>query len=168
MFGFENVLMQVTNATIPVVTETSLIDQISAVATQISVLVTIIGGIVTYAITNFRKVRKEELTDRDKQLLELSKQVQMGFQKGIETIGQNKELAKVLYETNLSEAQRKEIEAKLKPLLEEADTRLQTANEQAALIKAQAVKTFGQAGDVDQDPTIPRESPSISQKLRKV
>ena len=165
---FEQLLMQITNATIPVVTETSLFDQISAVATQISVLVTIIGGIATYAITTYRKATKTELTERDKQLMELSKQVQMGFQKGVETIGQNKELAKVLYEANLSEDQRKQIEDKLKPILKEADERLQKANEQAALIKAQAVKTFGPAGDVDQDPTIPRESPSVSQKLRKV
>lgn len=159
--------MQVTNATVVAVPEATLFDQIGAAATQISILVTTIGGIVTYAITNFRKVRKEELTERDKQMMEIAKQVQMGFQKGAETIGQNKELAKVLYEANLSEEQRKQIEDKLKPLLAEADTRLQTANEQAALIKAKAVQMFGPDADVDQDKTIPRESPSISNKLRK-
>jgi hypothetical protein len=161
--------MQVTNATVPVVVnETTLFDQINAVATQISVLVTIIGGIVTYAITNYRKATNKQLTERDKQMLELSKQIQMGFQKGVETIGSNKELAKTLYEMNLSTEQRKQIEEKIQPILAEADTRLQTANEQAALIKAKAVSMFGQEADVDQDKTIPRESPSISAKLRKV
>jgi hypothetical protein len=161
--------MQVTNATVPVVVnETTLFDQINAVATQISVLVTIIGGIVTYAITNYRKATNKQLTERDKQMLELSKQIQMGFQKGVETIGSNKELAKTLYEMNLSAEQRKQIEEKIQPILAEADTRLQTANEQAALIKAKAVSMFGQEADVDQDKTIPRESPSISAKLRKV
>jgi hypothetical protein len=151
-----------------IVTAPNLFDQINAVATQISVLVTIIGGIVTYAITNFRKAKKEDLTERDKQMLEMSKQIQMGFQKGVETIGSNKELANTLYEMNLSPEQRKKIEEKLTPLLKEADTRLQVANEQAALIKAKAVSMFGPEADVDQDKTIPRESPSISQKLRKV
>jgi hypothetical protein len=62
--------MQVTNATVPVVVnETTLFDQINAVATQISVLVTIIGGIVTYAITNYRKATNKQLTERDNQIL---------------------------------------------------------------------------------------------------
>lgn len=161
--------MQITNATVPVVVEpTNLIDQISAVATQISVLVTIIGGIATYAITTFRKATKSQLTERDKQMMELAKQIQMGFQKGAETIGQNKEVAKILYEANLSEEQRMKIQEKLSPILTEADTRLQVANEQAALIKAKAVQMFGPEADVDQDKTIPRESPSISAHLRKV
>lgn len=161
--------MQITNATVPVVVEpTSLIDQINAVATQISLLVTIVGGIVTYAITTYRKATKQQLTERDKQMMEMTKQIQMGFQKGVETIGQNKELAKVLYDANLSEEQRMRIQEKLSPILAEADTRLQTANEQAALIKAKAVEMFGPEADVDQDKTIPRESPSISAKLRKV
>lgn len=162
--------MQITNATVPVVaaTEVSIFDQIAAVATQISVLVTIIGGIVTYAITTYRKATKSQLTERDQRMMELSKQVQMGFQKGAETIGQNKELARILYEANLSEEQRMRIQERLTPILAEADTRLQTANEQAALIKAKAVQMFGPEADVDQDKTIPRESPSISQKLRKV
>lgn len=162
--------MQVVNSTIPAVAVPTqdIFTQINQLAGTISVLVTTIGSFATYIIIKWRSVRKEELTERDKQILELAKDVQMGFQKGVETIGQTKEVAKILYESQTTEEQRKQVQEKLSPVLADADARLQKANEQAALIKAKAVQMFGPAGDVDLDPTIPRESPSISAKLRKV
>lgn len=177
MLGFEDLLMQIVNnvttvppaatTAIPVPT-TDVFDQINALASTISLLVTTVGGFATYIIIKWRSVRKEELTVRDKQMLELAKDIQMGFQKGVETIGQTKEVAKILYESQTTDEQRKKVQEQLSPVLADVDARLQKANEQAALVKTKAVQMFGPAADVDQDPTIPRESPSISQKLRKV
>lgn len=168
MLEFGSILMQVTNATVPVVAETSAIDQFSATLTSLSALISVIIGIITYAITQFRKVKKEELTERDKWIMEAMKGVQLTAQKSAETIGQNKDIIKSIYETNIPEEYKKEIEKKVTPMLQETDERLQKANEQALMIKARAVQIFGEKGDVDKDPTIPRESPSVSQKLRKV
>lgn len=168
MLEFGSILMQVTNATVPVVAETTVIDQFSATLTSVSALISVIIGIITYAITQFRKVKKEELTERDKWIMEAMKGVQLTAQKSAETIGQNKDIIKSIYETNIPEEYKKEIEKKVTPMLQETDERLQKANEQALMIKARAVQIFGEKGDVDKDPTIPRESPSVSQKLRKV
>ncbi len=165
LFGFETLLKSVVET---VQADPTILDKVIAIGTQLSVLITIVGGIVTYIVTNWRKVRKEELSERDKRMLEMAKQVQMGFQKGVETIGQNREVLNAIYETNISEEDRKKIEEKIGPILAETNSRLQKANEQAALIKAQAIQWFGPAADVDQDPTIPRESAGISAKLRKV
>lgn len=167
---FENLLMQVVNGTIPAVAvpPADIFSQINQLAGTISVLVTTIGSFATYIIIKWRSVRKEELTERDKQMLELAKDIQMGFQKGVETIGQTKEVAKILYESQTTEEQRKKVQEQLSPILAEADARLQVANEQAALVKAKAIQMFGPNADVDQDKAIPRESPSISQKLRHV
>jgi hypothetical protein len=52
------------------------------------------------------------------------------------------------------------------PALRETDQRLAAANQQAAMIKAKAVEIFGEAGDVDNDTTVPREDAAISLKLR--
>lgn len=155
MLGLESLLMQV-----------GLVEQINATATTASLLISTLSGIVIYVITNIRKVRKEELTERDKWIMEGFKGVQMVAQKSAESIGSNKEIINMLYKANLSAEQRLEIESAVKPYLEQTDARLKAANEQAAMIKALAVKIFGTAGDVDQDATIPRESVSISQKLR--
>lgn len=160
-------LMQIANATVPVVTETSVIDQFSATLTSVSALISVVIGIATYAITQFRKVKKEELTERDKWIMEAMKGVQLTAQKSAETIGQNKDIIKTIYETNIPEEYKKEIEKKVTPMLRETDERLQKANEQASMIKARAVQIFGEKGDVDKDPTIPREGPDISLKLRK-
>jgi hypothetical protein len=157
VFGFEQLLMQ-----------SEVIDQLSATITSISALISIVIGIVTYAITQFRKVKKEELTERDKWIMEAMKGVQLTAQKSAETIGQNKDIIKAIYETNIPVEYKKKIEEKVTPMLQETDERLQKANEQALMIKARAVQIFGEKGDVDKDATIPRESPSISQKLRKV
>ncbi len=138
LFGFETLLKSVVET---VQADPTILDKVIAIGTQLSVLITIVGGIVTY---------------------------QMGFQKGVETIGQNREVLNAIYETNISEEDRKKIEEKIGPILAETNSRLQKANEQAALIKAQAIQWFGPAADVDQDPTIPRESAGISAKLRKV
>ena len=163
---FEQLLLQITNATVPVVAAPNVIDQFSATLTSMSALISIIIGIVTYAITQFRKVKKEELTERDKWIMEAMKGVQLTAQKSAETIGQNKDIIKTIYETNIPDEYKKEIEKKVTPMLQEADERLKAANEQAALIKGRATQIFGEKGDVDKDPTIPRESPSVSQKLR--
>jgi hypothetical protein len=157
VFGFEQLLMQ-----------SEVIDQLSSTITSISALISIVIGIITYAITQFRKVKKEELTERDKWIMEAMKGVQLTAQKSAETIGQNKDIIKAIYETNIPAEYKKQIEEKVTPMLAETDERLQKANEQALMIKARAVQIFGEKGDVDKDGTIPRESPSISQKLRKV
>jgi hypothetical protein len=163
MLGFEQILMQV-------VTQQSsdVIDQIATTATAVAGLVTILGGIVTYAITKYRSVRKEQLTERDKWLLEGLKASQITAQKGAEQIGQSKEVIKAIYELNVPESQRKEIQEKLGPLLAETNERLKAANEQAVMIKAKTVQIFGEAGDVDKDTTVPREAKEISTKLRGV
>lgn len=155
MFGLETLLLQ-----------TGIVEQINATATTASLLISTLSGIVIYVITNIRKVRKEELTERDKWIMEGFKGVQMVAQKSAETIGSNKELINTLYKANLSPEQQIEIESKIGPLLAQADARLKAANEQAAMIKALTVKIFGNAGDVDLDPTIPREAATISQQLR--
>lgn len=167
---FDSLLMQVVNGTVPAIPlpPADIFDQINALAGTISVLVTTVGSFATYIIIKWKSVRKEELTERDKQMLELAKDIQMGFQKGVETIGQTKEVARILYQSQTTEEQRKAVQEQLAPVLADAEARLQKANEQAALVKAKAVQMFGPAGDVDLDPTIPRESKSISDKLRHV
>lgn len=157
LLGFESLLMQ-----------SEVVDQFSATLTSLSALISVIIGIITYAITQYRKVKKEELTERDKWIMEAMKGVQLTAQKSAETIGQNKDIIKSIYETNIPDEYKKEIEKKVTPMLKETDERLQKANEQASMIKARAVQIFGEKGDVDKDPTIPRESPSVSEKLRKV
>ena len=146
--------------------QVGLVEQINATATTASLLISTLSGIVIYVITNIRKVRKEELTERDKWIMETFKGVQMVAQKSAETIGSNKEIINILYKANLTPEQRIEIESAVNPYLAQADARLKAANEQAAMVKALATKIFGTAGDVDQDPTIPRESAAISQSLR--
>ena len=167
MFGFEDMLMQAAanNATV-VIPATDIIDQASATVASLAGLITVIGGIVTYAITQFRKVKKEELTERDKWILEAMKSSQIVAQKSAEEIGNSKELIRTLYTANVPEDKRKEAEATVGPALEQANMRLKAANEQAAMIKAKAVQIFGEAGDVDKDPTVPREDSKISMKLR--
>ena len=162
---YEQLLMQITNAT-TTVPATDLFGQINALATTISTLITIIGGIVIYIITKYRQVRKEELSERDKWIMEAMKTGQMTAQKAAEQIGQSKEVLKTIYELNVTPEQRKEIETKLGPLLAEANVRLQAANQQAAMAKAKAVQIFGEAGDIDNDTTVPREGKEISMKLR--
>ena len=99
MFGFEQFLMQ-----------SEVIYQLSATITSISALISIVIGIVTYAITQFRKVKKEELTERDKWIMEAMKGVQLTAQKSAETIGQNKDIIKAIYETNIPAEYKKQIE----------------------------------------------------------
>jgi hypothetical protein len=146
--------------------QASVIDQISATATSLSALISVVVGIVTYAITQFRKVRKEELSERDKWIMESLKAAQLNTQKAAETIGQSKEVMKVIYEAGVPEEQRKIIEEKVTPMLKQTDERLKAANLQAVMIKGRAVQIFGDAGDVDKDPTIPREAAEISMQLR--
>jgi broad specificity polyphosphatase/5'/3'-nucleotidase SurE len=162
---FDQLLMQIINATVPVPTPT-LLDQITTTATSAAALISVVVGIITYAITQFRKVRKEELTKRDKWILESMKAAQITAQKSAENIGQSKGVIQAIYEMNLPEADRKKIEEAVMPALRETDQRLAAANQQAAMIKAKAVEIFGEAGDVDNDTTVPREDAAISLKLR--
>jgi hypothetical protein len=162
---FEQLLMQITNAT-TTVPATDLYGQINTLATTISLLVTTVGGIVVYIITKYRQVRKEDLTERDKWILDAMKGSQITAQKAAEQIGQSKDIIKTMFELNVPPDKRKEIEAKVGPMLGEANERLRAANEQAAMIKAKAVSVFGEAGDVDKDLTVPREDAKVSTKLR--
>jgi hypothetical protein len=158
--------MQVVNATVPVVSQSDLFGQINSLASTIAVLVSTLGGIVTYIVTKYRTVKKEELTERDKWILDATKATQITAQKAAEQIGQSKEVIKTIYEMNVSAEERKKIEEKIGPLLAEANIRLDAANQQAAMIKGKAVQVFGEAGDVDKDPTVPREASDISMRLR--
>jgi hypothetical protein len=157
--------MQIVNTTIPVPAPT-LFDQINATATSLSVLISTLSGIVIYAITTFRKVKKEELTKRDAWIMETMKATQITAQKAAETIGQSKGVIQTIYELNLTPADRKKLEEALSPMLKETEARLNAANQQAAMIKGKAVEIFGEAADVDQDKTVPREGAEISMKLR--
>jgi hypothetical protein len=159
MFGLDQLLMQTAaNGTIVAPT---LFDQINATATSLSLLISTLSGIVVYAITTFRKVQKKELNERDRWMIELSKATQITAQKATETIGQSKQIMQIIYEANVPESERKKLEDKLLPLLKQTDERLIAANNQASMIKAKAVETFGKVADVDLDETVPREAKEI-------
>lgn len=167
MLGFESLLMQITNATgVVAVPAPDIIDQINTVMIGIAALITTVGGLFTFIITKIRSVRKEDLTERDKMIIEALKTGQMATQKTAEILGQNKNVIKALYEADIPLEQRKSLEEKLKPILSDVDSMLKTANEQAAMVKGRATQYFGEKADVDEDKSIPRESPSISMKAR--
>lgn len=167
MFGFEQLLMQIANQSIAVPAD-DLIGQSVALVGTLSVLTSTIVGIIVYVIQAKNSIQKKELSERDKQILEIAKSVQVGVQKGAETIGSSKELIKTLYDVNIPEAERKKLQAQLGPILERENSRLQAANEQAVMIKGKMVELLGQEADVDQDKSLPRESAEISKQLRKV
>lgn len=167
LFGFENILMQIANQSIAVPADDLISQSVTLVGT-LSVLTSTIVGIIVYVIQAKNSIQKKELSERDKQILEVAKSVQIGMQKGAETIGSSKELIQTLYDANIPEAERKKLQAQLGPILERENERLQAANEQAVMVKGKMVELLGQQADVDQDPTLPRESPSISKQLRKV
>jgi Na+-transporting NADH:ubiquinone oxidoreductase subunit NqrC len=167
MFGFEQLLMQIANQSIAVPADDLISQSVTLVGT-LSVLTSTIVGIIVYVIQAKNSIQKKELSERDKQILEIAKSVQVGVQKGAETIGSSKELIKTIYDINIPEAERKKLQAQLGPILERENTRLQAANEQAVMIKGKMVELLGQQADVDQDKSLPRESPSISAQLRKV
>ena len=166
LFGFENILMQIANQSIAVPAD-DLIGQSVALVGTLSVLTSTIVGIIVYVIQAKNSIQKKELSERDKQILEVAKSVQIGMQKGAETIGSSKELIQTLYDVNIPEADRKKLQAQLGPILARENERLQAANEQAVMVKGKMVELLGQHADVDQDPSLPRESPSISKQLRK-
>jgi Na+-transporting NADH:ubiquinone oxidoreductase subunit NqrC len=161
MFGFESILMQAV-----AVPAGDLVSQTTAFVGTLSVLTSTIVGIIVYVIQAKNSIQKKELSERDKQILEIAKSVQIGMQKGAETIGSSKEVIQMLYESNVSPEERKKLEEKVGPILERENIRLQKANEQAVMVKAKMVELLGQKADVDQDASIPRESAAISAKLR--
>jgi Na+-transporting NADH:ubiquinone oxidoreductase subunit NqrC len=164
---FEQLLMQIANQSIAVPAD-DLIGQSVTLLGTLSVLTSTIVGIIVYVIQAKNSIQKKELSERDKQILEVAKSVQIGMQKGAETIGSSKEVIKLLYDANVSEADRKKLQEKIGPILERETARLQAANEQAVMVKGKMVELLGHQADVDQDKSLPRESPSISEKLRKV
>ena len=164
---FEQLLMQIANQSIAVPAD-DLIGQSVALVGTLSVLTSTIVGIIVYVIQAKNSIQKKELSARDKQILEVAKSVQIGMQKGAETIGSSKELIKTLYDVNIPEAERKKLQAQLGPILAREEERLQAANEQAVMIKGKMVELLGQQADVDQDKSLPRESAEISKQLRKV
>jgi type III secretory pathway component EscS len=165
MLGFEQLLMQAATEVVPA---DDLVSQSVTLMGTLSVLISTIVGIIVYIIQAKNSIQKKELSERDKQILEVAKSVQIGMQKGAETIGSSKEVIQTLYNANIPEAERKKLQEQLGPILERETTRLQKANEQAVMVKSKMVELLGQHADVDQDPTVPRESPSISNQLRKV
>lgn len=162
MFGFESILMQTVS-----VPANDLVNQSVTLVGTLSVLTSTIVGIIVYVIQAKNSIQKKELSERDKQILEIAKSVQVGVQKGAETIGSSKELIKTLYDVNIPEAERKKLQDRLGPILERENSRLQAANEQAVMIKGKMVELLGQQADVDQDKSLPRESAEISKQLRK-
>lgn len=163
MFGFESILLQTVS-----VPANDLVNQSVTLVGTLSVLTSTIVGIIVYVIQAKNSIQKKELSERDKQILEIAKSVQVGVQKGAETIGSSKELIKTLYDVNIPEAERKKLQDRLGPILERENSRLQAANEQAVMIKGKMVELLGQQADVDQDKSLPRESAEISKQLRKV
>ena len=145
-----------------------LIGQSVALVGTLSVLTSTIVGIIVYVIQAKNSIQKKELSERDKQILEVAKSVQIGMQKGAETIGSSKEVIEMLYKANVSEEERKKLQDQLGPILARETERLQKANEQAVMVKGKMVELLGPQADVDQDPSLPRESPEISKQLRKV
>ena len=124
LFGFENILMQIANQSIAVPAD-NLIGQSVALVGTLSVLTSTIVGIIVYVIQAKNSIQKKELSERDKRILEVAKSVQIGMQKGAETIGSSKELIKTLYDANIPEAERKKLQAQLGPILERENERLQ-------------------------------------------
>jgi hypothetical protein len=161
----ETVLAQVANGT-TIIAAPTIFDQVETIAASISGIITIVGGLVIWGITRFRQVRKEQLTERDKWIIDNAKAVQIGAQKDVEILGRFKGLAQTLYEINIPESERKKLEEKLTPILQETSEQLKAAENQATMIKSKAVEVFGEAGDVDLDKSVPRESAEISAKLR--
>lgn len=139
-----------------------IIDQINTIMIGVAALITTVGGLLTFIITKIRSVRREELTERDKMIIEGLKTGQMAVQKSAEILGQNKKVIKALYEADIPLEQREKMEEKLRPVLQEVDAMLQKANEQASMVKGRATQYFGEQADVDQDKTIPREDSKIS------
>lgn len=167
MLGFEQLLMQIANQSIAVPAD-DLIGQTTALVGTLSVLTSTIVGIIVYVIQAKNSIQKKELSERDKQILEVAKSVQIGMQKGAETIGSSKQVIETLYKANIPEAERKKLQEQLGPILARETERLQKANEQAVMVKGKMVELLGPQADVDQDPSIPRESADISKNLRKV
>ena len=157
--------MQVTNGT-SIVVSPDIFDQISGIMVAVAALITTVGGLATFLITKIRSVRKEDLTERDKMIIEGLKTGQMAVQKSAEILGQNKKVIKALYEADIPIEQRAKLEKALSPILEETNLMLQKANEQASLVKGRATQYFGQEADVDQDKSIPREDSKISMGAR--
>lgn len=158
--------MQVTNGTGVILPAPDIFDQINTIMIGVAALITTVGGLFTFIITKIRSVRREELTERDKMIIEALKTGQMATQKTAEILGQNKNVIKALYEADIPEEQRKKMEEKLKPILSDVDQMLKTANEQAAMVKGRATQYFGEQADVDTDKSIPREDSKISMKAR--
>lgn len=143
-----------------------LIGQSVALVGTLSVLTSTIVGIIVYVIQAKNSIQKKELSERDKQILEVAKSVQIGMQKGAETIGSSKEVIRMLYDANLSEEERKKLQDKIGPILARETERLRAANEQAVMVKGKMIELLGPEADVDLDKSLPRESEDISKKLR--
>lgn len=158
--------MQVTNATGVVIPSPDIFDQINTIMIGVAALITTVGGLFTFLITKIRSVRKEDLTERDKMIIEALKTGQMATQKTAEILGQNKNVIKALYAAGIPDEDRTKLEERLKPILSDIDLMLKAANEQAAMVKGRATQYFGEKADVDEDPSIPREDPSISMGAR--
>lgn len=143
-----------------------LIGQSVALVGTLSVLTSTIVGIIVYVIQAKNSIQKKELSERDKQILEVAKSVQIGMQKGAETIGSSKEVIKMLYDANVTEEERKKLQEKIGPILARESERLRAANEQAVMVKGKMIELLGPQADVDLDKSLPRESEDISKKLR--
>lgn len=167
MIGFEPILMQVaSNGTGVIIPAPDIFEQINTIMVAVAALITTVGGLATFLITKIRSVRREELTERDKMIIEGLKTGQMAVQKSAEILGQNKKVIKALYEADIPAEQRAKLEKALSPILEETNIMLQKANEQASMVKGRATQYFGESADVDQDKSIPREDAKISISAR--
>lgn len=155
MFGFEHFLMQ-----------TDLISSFESLFLAASTLITTAMGIVVYVLNRKASINKGELTARDKQIMEIAKGTMLAVQKGAENVGAVKQMGQILYQANVSEADRKKIEAQLTPILEEINQRLVAADGQANVVKSTLIKLLGEEANVDNDSALPRESKKISENLR--
>lgn len=151
------------NSTTP---ETDFFSKIEGLFLAASSLITIIASMVVYFVNKKQAAQKGEVTAQQKQLRDVAKYVIVGLQKGAEIIGENRDIAKMVYESNVSPEERKRIELAAEPFIEQSTMRLNTANNQAQTIKGALIQAFGPEVDPDKDDMIPHEPLKVSADLR--
>ena len=82
----------------------------------VATLLSTVSGIVILAINARRNASKQDLTERDKQIISIAKWTQVGSQKAVENIGEVRNIVRIMLD-NLPSEKRAELEKELKPML---------------------------------------------------
>jgi hypothetical protein len=163
MFEFSSLLMQ-----------SEIIDASTGLIGAIALLMSTASGIIVYALNRHFSASKSQMTEEERKRREaeiaLAQGVMLASQKVVENIGEFREGAKIIYEevSGLTPEQRKKIDEKWVPLLNDTSTRLQVGNEQIEGMKNKLITIIGENADVNKDSSMRREDSSLSTRLRKV